>query len=89
MIVHVYVRYCVYVFMRVYVCVYVYYAYICVCVCVCVYRGSTSYGTEGDVPPLLAVVGGTRVYIDLGGTRGYMKISMCYELSLRVDNDLR
>ena len=34
-------------------------------------------------------LGGTKGYIDAGGTRKYMKISMCYEVSLRVDSDLR
>ena len=45
-------------------------------------------GQGGDVPPTFgSCLGGTRGYITVGGTRGYMKISTCYELSLRVDND--
>ena len=57
---------CVRIYACICMCLCILCIYMCVCVCVCVYRGGTSYGTGGDVPPLLAVVGGTRVYIDLG-----------------------
>ena len=86
MIVHVYVRYCVYVFMRVYVCVYVYYAYICVCVCL---QGRHFLWDWGRCTPTFGSRGGYKGVHRFRGTRGYMKISMCYELSLHVDNDLR
>ena len=88
MIVHVYVRYCVYVFMRVYVCVCVYYAYICVCVCVCL-QGRHFLWDGGRCTPTFGSRGGYKGVHRFRGTRGYMKISMCYELSLHVDNDLR
>ena len=42
----------------------------------------------GDVTPTFCSrLGGTGGYIDAGGTRGYTKISTCYDISLRVNND--
>ena len=88
---------CTYVCMLLCVCIYVcicmYLCILCIYMCACVFTGAAlPMGQGGDVPPTFGSRwggGGYKSVYRFRGTRGYMKISMCYELSLRVDNDLR
>ena len=79
-----YVIVCAY--LCVYMCVFMYIMHIYVCV----FTGAALPMRRGAMHPLLlAVMGGYKGVHRFRVTRGYMKISMCYELSLHVDNDLR
>ena len=75
---------CTYLCVYMYVFMYIMHIYVCVCL-----QGLHFLCDGGRCTPTFGGRGGYKGVHRFRGTRGYMKISMCYELSLYVDNDLR
>ena len=80
---------CMLLCVRIYACICMCLCILCIymCVCVCL-QGRHFLWDGGRCTPTFGSRGGGGVH-RFRGTRGYMKISMRYELSLHVDNDLR
>ena len=75
---------------RIYACICMCLCILCIYMCVCVCLQGRHFLWDGRrCTPTFGSRGGYKGVHRFRGTRGYMKISMCYELSLHVDNDLR